>query len=585
MTTMKTFLFIFLLLTTNLLIGQSRILVDDDFSDWQNILPAYIDPSGDQGFSNIDFGSLWIYNDADYLFFNIELGLENNLQEFNEITIYIDTDNNDLTGVAVNEIGADLSYTFGERVGMVYIQNNSTEVFHNDIELVTSPTVSSDQFELRINRNLEFFGEGLFQGDTIQVVFKDNSGPWDILPNEPGGVKYTYVEETPIPLPSYSISKTNPELLRVLSYNVLIDGLFDGFRGPPMSRLIETIAPEIIGFQEIYDHGSLEVASKIESILPTGPNQQWYHAKEGSDIIAISKYPILESYAIDNNGAFLLDMESAAGGELLFIVAHTPCCGNNMERQLEIDAIMAFIRNAQNGIGPLQLVEDTPIIIVGDMNLVGYQQQLITLLTGSIVYNDFYGPDFNPDWDDSDLEDSRPFTTGLPNNFTWFNEGSSYSPGRLDFIVYTGSVLELTNNYTLFSRMLPADTLNAYDLMQEDAVVASDHLPIVSDFYLNNTTGLKNIAGDNAEEVLLLQNEPNPFDQSTIIKYELPNKSFVTLSVYSSIGLQVANLVSEQQNTGTYTLDFNAGDLPEGIYFLKIQADEYSETKKIMIFR
>ena len=139
---MKMTSFIAILFIANSLFSQNRILIDDDFSDWQNIPPAYSDTNGDNGFSNVDFGKLWIHNDEDYLFFNIEVGFETNLQESNEITIYIDTDNDVSTGFSVNEIGADLTYTFGERQGMVYVQTNNTEVYHNNIEMVTSPTVT-----------------------------------------------------------------------------------------------------------------------------------------------------------------------------------------------------------------------------------------------------------------------------------------------------------------------------------------------------------------------------------------------------------------------------------------------------------
>lgn len=565
--------------------GQPSILIDDDFADWQNIPLTYADTDGDNGFSNIDFGKLWLYNDADYLFFNIEVGDQINLQEFNEIAVYIDTDNNETTGVSIHGIGADLQYTFGNRSGTVYVGNESQTVYHNNLGLVSSPTVTSEQFELAISRDLVFFGQDLFQGDTIQIVFKNNTGNWDILPDEIGGVTFTYVDEIIDALPEYSIAKPEPALLRFLSYNVLSDGLFDFARAPSMSRLIQAIMPDIIGFQEIYDHGSFEVANKIESILPTGPNAQWYHAKEGPDIIAISKYPITSSFAIDNNGAFLIDLGPDYETELLFIVAHLPCCGNNVDRQLEIDAIMAFVRDAKAGNGTLQLQENTPIIIVGDMNFVGYQQQLTTLLTGNIINENIYGTDFNPDWDESALRDSRPYTTGLPMNFTWFDEGSSFGPGRLDFIAYSGSVLELTNNYTLFTRTLPQDTLSEYNLLEHDAVIASDHLPVVSDFFLISITGVENTAGQPAEDFFFQQNEPNPFSQITSIKYHLPKNSFVTLSVYTMVGKKVADLVNENQNAGTYSCDLNANGWVDGVYFVKITAGEFSATKKIMLLR
>ena len=368
----------------------------------------------------------------------------------------------------------------------------------------------------------------------------------------------------------------------MLSYNVLTNGLFDAFRGPPMSRLIQAIAPDIIGFQEIYDYGSLEVAAKIESILPSGPNEQWYHAKEGPDIITISKYPIIESFPIDNNGAFLLDLEAVTGGQLLFINAHTPCCGNNTERQLEIDAIMAFIRNSKNGIGPLQLEENTPIVIVGDMNLVGYSQQLKTLLTGDIVNNDFYGPEFEPDWDGSELEDSRPFTTDSPDNFTWFREQSSFGPGRLDFIVYTGSVMELMNNYTLFTRKLPQDSLDTFNLFEEDAIIASDHLPVVSDFYLDDLNSLKNNT-NLKNSILLQQNEPNPFHSKTTIKYFLAQNGEIDLSVYNVMGQKMATIANEFNLRGNHHLEFDASNLEAGIYFLKLHANSQTSSIKMTI--
>src|SRR5690606_16519148 len=67
----------FLLFSVHSLFGQ-MILIDDDFSDWQNTPAAYTDTNGDNGFSSIDFGKLWINNDEAFLFFNIEVTYEIN---------------------------------------------------------------------------------------------------------------------------------------------------------------------------------------------------------------------------------------------------------------------------------------------------------------------------------------------------------------------------------------------------------------------------------------------------------------------------------------------------------------------------
>ena len=94
---MKNYFFFFFLLVFSSVSGQ-RILLDEDFSDWQNIAIAYSDDIGDNGNSNIDFGDLWISNDDAFLFLRLEVGVEINLQNNNEITLYLDTDNNSTTG-------------------------------------------------------------------------------------------------------------------------------------------------------------------------------------------------------------------------------------------------------------------------------------------------------------------------------------------------------------------------------------------------------------------------------------------------------------------------------------------------------
>ena len=127
--------------------------------------------------------------------------------------------------------------------------------------------------------------------------------------------------------------------------------------------------------------------------------------------------------------------------------------------------------------------------------------------------------------------------------------------------------------------------MDAYNLFQEDAIVASDHLPVVNDFYLDNVTGFKNIGINSSAGLLLQQNEPNPFSQKTTIKYHLQQNSMVDLSIFNIMGLKVANLVHEGQNAGNYAFEFDVAHLNEGIYFIKLKAGEYNSTKKMMILR
>jgi len=81
------------------------------------------------------------------------------------------------------------------------------------------------------------------------------------------------------------------------------------------------------------------------------------------------------------------------------------------------------------------------------------------------------------------------------------------------------------------------------------------------------------------------QNYPNPFNPVTIIKYEIPELSLVTLKVFDVLGSKVVALVDEEKPAGSYEVEFNALALPSGIYFYKLQAGSFVETKKMVLMK
>ena len=85
----------------------------------------------------------------------------------------------------------------------------------------------------------------------------------------------------------------------------------------------------------------------------------------------------------------------------------------------------------------------------------------------------------------------------------------------------------------------------------------------------------------------LAQNYPNPFNPGTKIKYVIPTgaKNLVTLKVYDVLGNQVLTLVNEERPAGVYEVEFNASNLSSGIYFYKLQAGPFSETRKMVLMR
>jgi hypothetical protein len=84
---------------------------------------------------------------------------------------------------------------------------------------------------------------------------------------------------------------------------------------------------------------------------------------------------------------------------------------------------------------------------------------------------------------------------------------------------------------------------------------------------------------------LLFQSYPNPFNPSTIIKYELAQNTFVTLTIYDVLGKLVKILVYKQENAGPHSVTLDASKLPSGVYFYQLQAGAFVDTKKLVLLR
>jgi hypothetical protein len=86
-------------------------------------------------------------------------------------------------------------------------------------------------------------------------------------------------------------------------------------------------------------------------------------------------------------------------------------------------------------------------------------------------------------------------------------------------------------------------------------------------------------------EFLLSQNYPNPFNPSTKIKYSIPQSSNVIIKVFDILGSEIETLVNEEKPTGTYEITWSAANLPSGVYFYRIQASSFVETKKMLLLK
>ncbi len=113
-----------------------------------------------------------------------------------------------------------------------------------------------------------------------------------------------------------------------------------------------------------------------------------------------------------------------------------------------------------------------------------------------------------------------------------------------------------------------------------------------SDWIISDNSGIVSVDGEESlpTRFELYQNYPNPFNPTTTIKYAIPNVGIkntqsVRLIVYDILGKVVAILVNKKQPPGYYEVEWNAGDLPSGIYFYKLRCGNFVRTKKLALLK
>jgi hypothetical protein len=104
-------------------------------------------------------------------------------------------------------------------------------------------------------------------------------------------------------------------------------------------------------------------------------------------------------------------------------------------------------------------------------------------------------------------------------------------------------------------------------------------------WFNRSVTDVKHIAGDLPQTYALDQNYPNPFNPSTTIKFKLPKSSIVRLSVYDMLGREVSVLVNERREAGVHEVKFDVSNLASGVYFYRIQAGDFTQTKRLLLLR
>ncbi len=85
------------------------------------------------------------------------------------------------------------------------------------------------------------------------------------------------------------------------------------------------------------------------------------------------------------------------------------------------------------------------------------------------------------------------------------------------------------------------------------------------------------------EQFSLVQNFPNPFNPSTVIRFSIPQQDHVTLRVFDVLGKEVAKIIDEQKPAGSYEISFDGSEFSSGVYFYQLLSGKYSSVKKMIL--
>ncbi|MBT8190695.1 MAG: endonuclease/exonuclease/phosphatase family protein, partial [Bacteroidia bacterium] len=395
-------------------ISAQQIIVDGDFQDWDNSSPIVNDAGDSQG---LDIESVQVSYDDIYLFLKVEFNQEILLQQNNNILLGVDFDNNTNSGFDLGAIGAELVFNCGQRNGILSAGQAILQIQHEDIGLISSPTVSSNEFEIAIKRRFSVSGQSFEMGNIVSVHISGELEQGDQLPDF-GRFEIPLSDSRPQQNQDYTLAEAALADFRFMSFNVLRDNIFEFGVRSAFASLMKAVNADVYCFQEVYDHDDDELLDLLLSLNILDQSQSWYSVKHDPDLITISRYPIVYEQNVGNNSASVLDVD---GTELLIVNMHLPCCENDFGREIEIDQVLRFVRRSKDGQLQYQLQDNTPYIFCGDLNLVGDASQLESLISGNINDNGFFGPDVTLDWDDDHMTDLKAPTTGYPAVFTWYS--------------------------------------------------------------------------------------------------------------------------------------------------------------------
>ena len=292
-------------------------------------------------------------------------------------------------------------------------------------------------------------------------------------------------------------------------------------------------------------------------------------------------------------------VHNQTGNTIKLLAVHLKASNSTSDQQQrlsEVNALRSFTNSLPNG---------DEFAVLGDFNIytstepayqrllqteVGSEGHFIDPLNLSGTWNQFaYAPFHTQSSRIRALSDSGS-TGGLDDRFDMIlNSKGMTEEGGIKYI--PGSLKPLGNDGNHYNDSInQRPNTSVPDSIADAIYYGSDHLPVTALYKFEKTGSVTIISNLIPEKFNVYQNYPNPFNPSTKIKFDIPSglngsDSKVRLSVYNSLGKEIAELVNENLGAGSYETEFDASDFSSGVYFYKIETDNFSQTKSMFLIK
>lgn len=494
------------------------IVLDGQFEDWE-AFPVLLDDPMDAGATEMDFRTIKVSYDDDWVYFYVDMRHVNDLSYLEGTAfLLLDVDGNPATGqqqygfdgvdarVQFSAYNAFARRKMGLAMQVATTQSDSLErrSFY-DIGFEKIPSYASSIYEMRVRRHAQIDGiPPVLTGASFGVKFVHEDAEGTLL--DETGVAWVAFEETLASMPphvEYALAKRNPAAIRFTLLNASVRRIFDDRE--PYQRIVRALNPDIIAITEVMRDTTTEAFQAYFAETLGGSPDDWHVAYP--DPGGFLKRPIISRYPLDSVPLFdhfthmegIRDTLAARGYTTLsprvegYLSRPMPVTGKIVRIEGQRILIMALglifsggADSAQEVIRQLEgrrinqaiksLMDSGAIdgVIAGtDLNLYGTQYPLLNMIEGA-------------DIDKTDLAIAPAVHLDGKSTFTWFSPfKDTFVPAVLDHLLYSDSIVKREQSFLVDTAVLPETVLKTYGLEAGDLEASMDHYPLVFDFWID----------------------------------------------------------------------------------------------------